>query len=195
MSIHHGGLFIVSGPSGVGKTTLVTEFLKLYQHVCNINRVVTYTTKQPRATEIDGIDYHFIAQSEFQEKIESGFFLEWSGEYGAFYGTPLHIIDELALGASKILVIDRVGTEQIIKKHPQTILVWIEVSCHQVLLNRLTVRKTESAEQVQVRFSLAQKEIDQEKNEPMYHCYIENDELELAVQRLFDIVVPRCQRV
>ncbi len=195
MDKHQGKLFIISGPSGVGKTTLVINFLQQYKHEYHIDRVITYTTKQPRSTEICGVDYHFISQSEFQDKIENGFFLEWSGEYGAFYGTPLHIIDELALGASKILVIDRIGAAQIVKKHSQAILIWIEVSSHEVLFDRLIGRKTESLEQVHLRLSLAQKEINQEKNEPMYHCYIENDRMESAIQKIFDVIVPHCQRV
>ena len=188
-----GSLFIVSGPSGVGKTTLVTHFLQQYRHLYNIDRVVTYTTKQPRSTEVCGVDYHFITQSEFQDKIKSGFFLEWSGEYGAFYGTPLHIIDALACGASKILVIDRVGAAQIIKRHPETILCWVQVSSELELMNRLANRKTESSEQVQVRLLLAKKEIEQEKYQPMYHHYIENNELKSAVQKLFDVVASECQ--
>lgn len=192
MNKHQGKLFIVSGPSGVGKTTLVTKFLHQYQNSYNVSRVVTYTTKQPRLIEVNGVDYHFITQSEFEDKIKAGFFLEWSGEYGAFYGTPLYIIDDLALGASKILIIDRVGAAQIVKKYSQAVLVWIEVSSHVVLSSRLMGRKTESCDQVQARLLLAQKEIEQEKKQPMYHHYIDNDELESAVQRLFDVIVLFC---
>ncbi len=99
MKQEQGVLFIVSGPSGVGKTTVVTEFLRQQGADYNVSRLVTYTTKSPRSTEVHGSDYHFITQAEFERKIADDFFLEWSGEYGALYGTPLCVIDDLALGA------------------------------------------------------------------------------------------------
>lgn len=192
MDKQQGKLFIVSGPSGVGKTTLVTKFLEQYGSVFNIHRVVTYTTKQPRSTEVHGVDYHFISQSDFDRKVEQGFFLEQSGDYGASYGTPLHIMYEFAFGASKILVIDRAGAAQIIKKHPETILIWVQVASFDVLLRRLAGRKTESPEQLQARLLLAKQEIEQEVHSPMYHEYIDNHELQDAVQKLFDIVAVHC---
>lgn len=192
MNKHQGKLFIVSGPSGVGKTTVVSCFLKRYQHLYNAHRVVTYTTKQPRNTEVDGIDYHFITEFDFQQKIESGFFLEWSGEYGALYGTPISVLQDLVSGISKILIIDRVGASQIISKYPGAILVWITVSSDDLLLKRLISRKTESLEQVQLRFSLAQKEIELERKNSMYDYYVQNDDLDAAVLNFYNIVVRCC---
>jgi len=187
-----GKLFIVSGPSGVGKTTIVMKFLQQYQDMYKIDKVITYTTKNPRSTEVNGVDYYFISEVEFELKIKSEFFLEWSGEYGALYGTPSSVIAELASGASKILVIDRAGAVQIMNKYPAVILVWIEVSSISLLLDRLLTRKTESPEQVQTRFLLAQKEVMQEKNESIYHYRIENDDLAQAIKSFFDIVMKVC---
>jgi len=190
-----GTLFIVSGPSGVGKTTVVTDFLRRYGKEYGVDRSVTYTTKVPRSTEVDGVDYHFITVSEFEQKVEEGFFLEWSGEYGAYYGTPVSVIDDLAVGKSCILVIDRLGAGQIIKKYPHTILIWVQVSSMLLLENRLKSRRTESFEQVQVRLLLAQKEIDQELESPLYRYYVVNDELKVAVQRIFVVISGFCVRV
>lgn len=192
MEKQHGKLFIVSGPSGVGKTTVVTQFLDQHRHLFDIDRVVTFTTKQPRSTEVHGVDYHFVAQHDFDAKAQEGFFLEKSGEYGASYGTPIHIMYELPRGSSKILVIDRVGAAQIMEKHPDVVLVWIEVSSLSVLADRLSKRSTESVEQVKHRLQLAEKEIQAEKNAPMYHHYIENDKLDNAITKLFDIVASYC---
>ena len=192
MQTQQGKLFIVSGPSGVGKTTLVTKFLQQSRHLFNIDRVVTYTTKQPRSTEIEGTDYHFVMQSDFDAKVESGFFLEQSGEYGASYGTPIHIMYDISLGASKILVIDRLGAAQILAKHPQAILVWVQVSSLDILSTRLSRRNTESSVQIKARLALAEKEIEQEKISPLYHHYIENDQLKVAIQKLFDIIALHC---
>lgn len=192
MKRKQGALFIVSGPSGVGKTTVVTEFLQQHGKDYEVSRVVTYTTKTARSIEKNGVDYHFITQSEFESKVQDSFFLEWSGEYGACYGSPAHVIDDIVLGKSYILVIDRVGAAQILKKYPHAILVWIQISSMDALSNRLEMRKTETFEQIQSRLFLAKKEIEQESHSPMYHHYVVNDDLKDAVQRLFDVITPHC---
>lgn len=187
-----GTLFIVSGPSGVGKTTVVTELLQQHGHAYQLDRMVTYTTKKPRAKDIDGVDYHFITQSEFEDKVAQGFFLEWSGEYGACYGTPAHVVGELMCGKSYILVIDRLGASQILAKHPEAVLIWIEVSSMDLLSDRLNLRASESFEQIQTRLLLAKKEIDEELRSPMYHHVVLNNDLKHAVERLFELIMPRC---
>jgi len=187
-----GTLFIVSGPSGVGKTTVVTEFLQQYSKDYEISRVVTYTTKTARSIEVNGVDYHFITQSEFESKVQEDFFLEWSGEYGACYGSPAHVINEIAIGKSYILIIDRVGAAQIIKKYPHAVLIWIQISSMDELSSRLKSRKTETFEQIQSRLFLAKKEIEQESDFPMYHHYIANDDLKVAIEGLFSIISPLC---
>lgn len=187
-----GTLFIVSGPSGVGKTTIVTRCLQQYEKDYRIERMVTYTTKTPRVTEVHGIDYHFISQEEFDLKVAQDFFLEWSGEYGACYGTPSYVLEQLTAGISFVLVIDRAGAAQIIKKYPQAVLIWVQVSSMDALSDRLNKRKTESFEQIQTRLLLAKKEIEQESQFPMYHHYIVNNELKSAVESLFELFMPRC---
>ena len=187
-----GTLFIVSGPSGVGKTTVVTEFLRQHHQDYQVSRVVTYTTKSPRSTEVHGVDYHFITQLEFEQKVAEGFFLEWSGEYGASYGTPKHVLNEIGIGKSYVLVIDRVGAAQIIEKYPHVVLIWIQVSSVDVLSNRLESRKTDSFDQIQRRLFLAKKEIEQESHLPMYHHHVMNDDLKASVERVSAIILPRC---
>lgn len=189
MKVKQGALFIVSGPSGVGKTTVVTEFLRQHAKSYNISRAVTYTTKTPRSTEVHGIDYHFITQAEFERKVAEGFFLEWSGEYGACYGTPVDVITDVAAGKSAILVIDRVGAAQIVKQYPAVVLIWIQVSSVTMLAERLKLRQTDSFEQIQTRLFLARKEIEQELHAPMYHYHVMNDDLKVAVQRLSDVIL------
>ncbi len=187
-----GALFIVSGPSGVGKTTVVTEFLQQCSKNYRVSRAVTYTTKSPRSTEVHGTDYHFVTQSEFERKVADGFFVEWSGEYGACYGTPVHVMKDIDEGESFILVIDRVGAAQIIEKYPHVVLIWIQVSSMDMLAHRLNSRKTESLDQIQTRLFLAKKEIEQESHFPMYHYHIMNDELKSAVEGVSAIITPRC---
>lgn len=188
MKEEQGKLFIVSGPSGVGKTTVVTEFLRQFGQLFEMRRVVTYTTKVPRLNEVHGLDYFFISQHEFDQKIEEGFFLEWSGEYGACYGTPADVLEVVAQGFPSVLVIDRFGAEQILRKCPEAVLVWVQVSSMDVLSERLKSRRMDSAEQIQTRLILAKKEIEQEMRLSMYHHYIDNNDLKVAVKAMFDIV-------
>lgn len=188
---NQGALFVVSGPSGVGKTTVVTEFLRQYQDQYHIKRAITYTTKHPRSTEAHGIDYHFVAQAEFERKVADNFFLEWSGEYGACYGTPSSILNDIAQGVSYILVIDRVGAEQILKKYPDVILIWLYVSSVDILSERLNQRKTETLQVIQKRLALAEKEINQELFVPLYDYHVANDDLSSAVHVIADIILPR----
>jgi len=182
-----GELFIVSGPSGVGKTTVVTEFLRQHGKRYNVDRVVTYTTKSPRVMDKQGVDYHFITPQDFQDKVELGFFLEWSSEYGAFYGTPVSVLNDIALGRSKVLIIDRVGAQQVLNKYSRAILVWVQVSSIDVLRQRLNFRKTETFDQLKVRLSLAEKEINEELHAPMYHHTVSNDTLNAAIEGLFEV--------
>ena len=187
-----GTLFVVSGPSGVGKTTVVTEFLRQYHEDYQVSRMVTYTTKAPRLNEVQGVDYHFITQSEFERKVADGFFLEWSGEYGACYGTPAHVLNDIVTGSSYVLIIDRLGAAQVIAKHPRSILIWIQVSSIDLLSNRLKSRKTDSLDQIQTRLFLAKKEIEQELHFPMYHYHVMNDDLKAAIEGVSAIILPRC---
>lgn len=188
MRKERGKLFIVSGPSGAGKTTIVSEFLRQFGDRFGIYRVVTYTTKKPRVNEVHGVDYYFILQDEFDRKIEEGFFLEWSGEYGASYGTPIDIIESLDNGVSFILIIDRFGAQQILKKYSDVVLIWVQVLSIDTLSERLKLRKTESFEQIQTRLILAKKEIEQEIRFSMYHHYIDNNDLKAAVEAMFSLI-------
>lgn len=190
-----GKLFIVSGPSGVGKTTVVQQFLQKHSQDYQVARVVTYTTKVARHNEVDGIDYHFIHQADFERKIAGGFFLEWSGQYGACYGTPAHIIEELSSGQSYIIVIDRFGAEQILHHYKEAILIWIQVDHIKLLEQRLNLRKTDSFEQIQTRLILARKEMEQELHNPLYHYHITNNELKMAIDKLSELVLPRVKSI
>jgi guanylate kinase len=187
MNNQQGVLFVVSGPSGVGKTTLVNLFLQTYEKQMVVERVVTYTTRALRPGDVHGVDYYFISQDEFVEKIAEGFFLEWSNAYGAYYGTPRTVLDKIALGVSQIVVIDRAGAQSIINVHDKAILILIAVSSMQILSDRLFSRNSESSEQIQRRLFLAKKEIDEEEQNSLYHYTVVNDCLKTALQSLFGL--------
>jgi guanylate kinase len=182
----NGSLFIVSGPSGVGKTTLVTRFLEEKGDAYNVKRCVAFTTRNSRAGEVDGEDYHFISQEEFDRKVDEGFFLEWSDQYIYKYGTPRYILDDLEKGQSYILIIDRVGAQKIVKQCPNMsiVTVLIAVSSVDILKERLESRDSEDKEARDARLKVSFNEIKQEKSEKLYQFTLLNDDLEISLKGL-----------
>ncbi|MDZ4151254.1 hypothetical protein, partial [Methylicorpusculum sp.] len=177
-----GRLFVVSAPSGAGKTTLVNEVVRRRGDSCSLARVVTYTTKPARQGEDrQGIDYHFLTCQEFEAKIAEGFFLEWSGAYGHYYGSPRSVLDEIAQGFSRILIIDRAGARQVKERYASAVLVWVYIRDMAVLQARLLRRGTDSADQIARRLALACEEIEQEQSAPFYEHYVLNEAISKAV--------------
>lgn len=186
--MNSGKLFIVSAPSGAGKTTLVLKALEHLQGSCSLERVISYTSKQPRPGEQNGQDYYFVEEADFRSKIESGFFLEYSTSYGHYYGTPRYILDNLSQGKSYILVIDRAGAKQISQKTSEIVLIWIDIPDIETLEKRLVGRKTENEIQLKKRLLLAQEELLEEKVENFYDYHICNDIFESALQELISVI-------
>ena len=183
-----GKLFVVSAPSGTGKTTLVHAVLDQVRPQYSIERVVTYTSREVRTGERAGKDYHFIAPQEFESKIENGFFLEWSDQYGHYYGSPRSVIDELGVGHSRILIIDRPGAKRVMDQLRSAIPIWIYPSKLVQLKQRLMGRGNNTAEQIRQRLRLAQKELAQEDTHPLYRHYILNDDFAQAVSDFVTLV-------
>jgi guanylate kinase len=183
-----GRLFIISAPSGAGKTSLVEAVIPLVNRQHPIEQVITYTTKKPRSTDPTKKDFHFIGTTEFERRIKEQFFLEYSDAYGAYYGSPRSVIDEMQQGKSFILVIDRVGAQQVIKQIPDAVLVWISVANTEVLRERLTARATESQAQIEYRLQRAQVEIDLETENRLYTYHVVNDNFTTAIEKLVSIM-------
>lgn len=153
----HGRLFVISGPSGVGKTSVVNVIVQKYPHL--FKRVITYTTKQPRHTEVTGIDYYFISDEEFMDKVEKGFFLEWSSSYIYKYGTPAFIMEDIKQGSNYILIIDRAGVQSLKALGVPFVSIWLFPESINVLEQRLLNRGTENAEKIQKRLEIAHEEL------------------------------------
>ncbi|MDA8170972.1 MAG: guanylate kinase [Nitrospiraceae bacterium] len=185
-----GTLFIISAPSGAGKTTLVREVLK---SLPAIEESVSYTTRKPRTGEVDGIDYHFIAEGEFASMVGKGEFLESAEVHGNRYGTSLKDLKRLlARGLDVILDIDTQGARQIRGKKgkgkglPEALYIFILPPSLEALRQRLEGRKTDSREQVELRLQNAIGEVMQYE---MYDYVIVNDRLEEALERLKAVIL------
>lgn len=183
-----GKLFIVSAPSGAGKTTLVRALIDRFGACYALERVITYTSKTPRNSEVHGHDYHFLSASEFEEKIEQNFFMEWSKAYDAYYGCPRHIIDHLSAGRSFVVIIDRVGAQQIALQCQDAVLIWLYTKTIDQLRNRLIVRNADMIDVIEKRLRRAQEEIDQELQAPLYHYHVLNDDFGKALKRIATII-------
>ncbi|MCK5615347.1 guanylate kinase [Candidatus Pacearchaeota archaeon] len=197
-----GKLFIVSAPSGAGKTTLVDSVLKKISSEFSIGKVVTYTSRAPRTGEVSGQDYHFVSSLEFEQHIKESFFLEWSGEYGNYYGTPRYIVDELDQGFSRILIIDMLGTQNLISisndKTPFltncVVPIWIHTSDIKQLKERLIARGENTLEQIKRRLDLARQELKKEKSSSLYKYRVLNDDFSKAIIKFQTILIAELSR-
>lgn len=183
-----GKLFIISAPSGAGKTSLVHALIKEHGTLLNIYRVITYTTKQPRPGEMAGVDYHYLSHEEFLQKKEEGFFLEVTDGLGHFYGTPRDILEECYRGKSPILIIDREGARTIKAQCPEAVCIWIHVPSLEQLMQRLRSRGADSAEQIARRIARAEKEMKEEGEVRFYTHHVTNDIFENAFNNLTKII-------
>lgn len=184
-----GKLFVVSAPSGTGKTTLVGTVMERLDHKnIQIKRVITYTTKKPKKCEVPGKDYHFISYEEFEKKIDIGFFIEWSQAYGNYYGSPAYILEHIKQLQSYILIIDRVGWQQINGNFAFAVPIWIEPPSLFVLKQRLQLRGRDDLLDIQHRINLAIKEIQDESISPLYRYKIINDNFNQAADELEKII-------
>jgi len=184
-----GKLFIISAPTGVGKTTLVSRALKQLKDEISIDRVVTYTLRTSRKGETDGVDYHFISPESFQEKSVDGFFLETNVYHARSYGSPASIIDDLEEGKNLILIVDREGAKSAVAAVRDAVTIWISAPSLEVIKQRLIGRGTESGKKIEQRLEIAKQEIEYEEKHPMYRYHIVNDIFETAVGELVHIIM------
>ena len=177
--MRHGNLFVVSGPSGAGKGTLVN---RLREEVSDLWVSISATTRSPRPGEVEGVHYFFFFFDEFDALIESDGLLEWANVHGKRYGTPkAPVLEHIAAGEQVILEIEPQGAFQVRDKYPECILVFIEPPSMEELERRLTGRGTETPEQIAGRLQVAQVEMSRKVE---YDVVVKNDDLETAVQEL-----------
>ncbi|HIZ18824.1 MAG TPA: guanylate kinase [Candidatus Olsenella stercoravium] len=176
-------VFVVSGPSGVGKGTLVAL---LRERTSCLGLTVSATTREPRPGETDGVSYHFMNDDEFDHRLEDGEFLEWAWVHGHRYGTLRSEVERvLAGGESVVLEIDVQGGLAVRSVMPDAVLVFIEPPSMEELERRLRGRGTEGEEQVRLRLSNARAEMGHAQE---YDVRLVNDDLERACSELQDVI-------
>jgi guanylate kinase len=185
-----GNLFILSGPSGVGKTTLREALQEKLPH---LHFSVSWTTRQKRPGETGGQDYRFVSLKQFEQKIEAGGFLEWARVHDAYYGTPLTPVQRwLRKGKDVLLDIDIQGARKVKKKIPQGVAIFILPPSRQELKKRLLDRKTDSLETIRVRLKNAEKELQAVKH---FDYAVINEEIVLSVEAVETIMKAARYRV
>jgi guanylate kinase len=178
-----GKLFIISAPSGAGKTTLCTRLLECCP---DIFYSISYTTRSPRPGETDGKDYHFITSEAFLEKQAHDYWAEWARVHDHYYGTSAELLsDSMAQGQDILMDIDVQGAMQIKERFPEAITIFIMPPSMDVLKRRLCGRATDSRTIIEKRLQNAVREMEQKD---FYQHVIVNDELEKAANELIEIV-------
>lgn len=177
-----GLLFVISGPSGVGKDTLLRELLKTD---LKVSKCVTYTTRPPRRGEIDGVDYKFITREQFEGLREVGAFLEWAEVGGNLYATPRDFVEEkLKEGEDVVLKIDVQGAMRIKELFPEAILIFVAPPSLQVLAERMAERGSPQ-EEIERRLKIAEREMDMAKH---YQFIVTNRYLPETLEKIYNII-------
>lgn len=180
---NRGMLIVVSGPSGVGKDTIVNAFLS-DRDDCVAS--ISATTRAPRPGEVNGREYHFIDEKEFFDRVANGKMLEYALYNDNYYGTPVKEMDELLnQGKHVILVIEIQGAQQVRALRPNALSVFLRPPCMKTLRERLAGRGTETEEEISGRIETAKEEMKISQN---YDYIITNDDINKTVERFRCIV-------
>ncbi len=178
-----GRLFVVSGPSGVGKGTVISKMMKKDP---SLWKSVSATTRKPREGEVDGVDYYFVERSDFERAAEGGGFLEWAEYSGNLYGTPASSVQaHLDAGENVILEIEVQGAMQVRKSAPEAVLVFVKPPSMDELERRLRGRGSESEEAMASRLEAARMELSREME---YDYVFVNDDVDTTVDEMLDCI-------
>ena len=181
---HPGVAFVVSAPSGGGKTTLCRRMI---DQVANLAFSTSHTTRLPRPHERDGHDYHFVDTPQFEEMVAKDAFVEWARVHGRLYGTSRAEIDRLSRrGLDVLFEIDVQGGRQILARLPHVALIFIVPPSMEVLARRLRQRGSDAASEIDRRLATAADEI---RQAAFYTHWIVNDNLDQAAEQMMAIVV------
>jgi guanylate kinase len=178
-------VFVITGPSGVGKGTLIRS---LRERIPELELSVSATTRDPRPGEQDGVDYHFLSDEEFQRRVDAGDFVEHATYSGRRYGTLRSELDRrTAAGTPVVLEIEVQGARQVRESMPEALQVFIAPPSREALRARLVGRGTDAPEQIEARLRVAEEELAAQDE---FRKVVVNDRLEDAVDALTQIVRP-----
>jgi len=187
-----GALVIVSGPSGSGKGTIMSEYFKNYEND-NSFLSISATTRSPRPGEKEGVNYYYKTKEEFEFMINNDGLAEWAEFCGNYYGTPKKaVLDMLEAGKNVILEIEVQGAMQVKESFPEAACVFVLPPSFTELKKRLVERKTESEEVIDIRLNRAKQEVMLIDN---YDYILINDDLNSAVEKFHSIVVAESQKI
>ena len=190
MSNRRGLLYVVSAPSGTGKTTVVERLVQL---VPDLSLSRSYTSRAARVGEMDGVDYNFVTRERFEQMVAADDFLEWADVFGNLYGTCASDVErDLARGDDIVLVIDVQGARQVRMRYAHTVGVFVLPPSFEVLEQRLRGRSKDPEEAMQRRLRTARNEVAAFAE---YDYVIVNDELDACVERLRGIVLAERARL
>ena len=176
-------LFVISGPSGSGKSSLISDVLK---DLDNFDKSVSATTRSMRKGEKDGVQYYFISKEDFEKQAGDGSFLEWAEYSGYYYGTPKKFVDDkLAAGINVILEIEVQGAMQVMESSEGAYYIFIVATTTAELRKRLLKRGTDSFAEIEKRMIIAEEEIKYKKHND---CIIVNSNYNEALQNLKDVL-------
>ena len=179
-----GLLFVISAPSGAGKTTLCHQLVSM---VPGLQESVSYTTRKPRPGEVHGKNYFFVDESTFQKMIERNEFAEWAPVYGQFYGTPRAALTVMMeQGIDVLLEIDSQGAMQIKKKYADAVYIYILPPSLETLRLRLQQRGSDAPEEIQRRLQKAREEVWSYRE---YYYIVRNEDLTQAARELEAVVL------
>ena len=178
---NNNNLFVISAPSGAGKTTIINELLSLKELF--LSKIVTCTTRIKRDKEIDGIDYKFISNDNFNKFVSEEKFIEYSEVYRNFYGVLTEDVHSIG---NKIISLDLQGVKKFKEKNFSAIYILILPPNFDELKKRLLNRKTENQETIQTRLNEAEEEL---KQRDLYDYIVVNDDLEKAVTECKEIII------
>jgi guanylate kinase len=178
--INRGKLVVISGPSGVGKGTLLKMLSDRHPH--NMLFSISVTTRRPRPGEVDGRDYFFWTRKKFETEVEAGKFLEWAEYAGNLYGTPRETVEEwINLGQTVILEIELVGARQVAKTFPDALRVFVAPPSMEILEQRLRGRGKDPEDAIAKRLERAKEEIEAADE---FDLTIINNDLDMALRQL-----------